>query len=137
MVKLYRIMLVPTLAMVVGMGAGVIIGYNLAPRDSAAKSVKAYQTLKEVVSDGGQDLLDSGSLNAALGLVDRDQKAGRLTKEQASALKQKLKEAHDYLQKALASGDEKVIRQINDKKVEWRDWAKRNDLSNRYFLRLY
>lgn len=134
---LAQIFLVPTLTLVIGMAAGVAIGYNLAPRDSVARSAKAYQTIKEIASDGGQDLLDADSLNAANQLVDRDQRAGRIGKEQADVLKQKLKEAHEYLQKALASGDEKVIRQINAKKLEWRDWARRHDVSNRYFLRLY
>lgn len=69
--------------------------------------------------------------------IAKDQKSGRITKEQADKLSVKVEEIYKFRTKDLRDvSDEEARKQLSAKRAEWRKWASENSLSSRYFLRL-
>lgn len=69
--------------------------------------------------------------------VAKDLKEGKLTKDQADKLTQKIEEIYSYRTKdlkGLSSADAR--KKLSEKRTEWRKWATDNKLSTRYIIRL-
>lgn len=63
-------------------------------------------------------------------------KNGKLSKEKADALIKKLDEAYKFT-KENPSDNAQARTKIREKRLEWRKWAKDNDIPSSYFTRLY
>ena len=69
--------------------------------------------------------------------VAKDQKSGKLTKEQADKLVAKIDEIYTYRTKDLKdASSEEAREQLSTKRTEWRKWASENSIPSRYILRL-
>jgi len=71
-------------------------------------------------------------------LITTDQRAHRLTDEEAAKVRAKLDELHAF-RRSLESkaANSKTSPERDQKRQEIRTWAKANDVSIRYFIRLY
>lgn len=71
----------------------------------------------------------------ALEMVNQDLETKRITKDQATVLRNKLAEVYAY-RKTVASTP-KAREELRAKRADWQKWAQQNHLSSRYFIPLY
>lgn len=69
--------------------------------------------------------------------VAKDEKAGKITKEQSKLLLAKIDEIYNYRTKDLKGlSSAEARKKLSQKRTEWRKWATDNKLSTRYIIRL-
>jgi len=88
---------------------------QLSPEDEAEQLQKGYEYSKAA--------------------IERDKQANRINKEQAQALTQKIDEIYTYRKSVIGKNDKRE--ELQTKRQEWREWAREQRLSTRYFTRLY
>lgn len=68
--------------------------------------------------------------------VEADLKASKLNQAKADAINQKIDEIYNY-RKSVDTTSEEAKKELSAKRKEWRGWAEQNDVSTRYFVRIY
>lgn len=116
-------------AAVGGLGAKILNDEGEAP-DTSRASVSDEDRVKDSARR-----LEDGYENAKADIAE-GVKSGSLTKEQADAISSKLDEAYTFVKENPGTSAEERAA-IRAKRQEWRDWAKENDVSSRYFIRIY
>lgn len=136
---------IPVAALVVGLGAGIWIGRASAPNNTA-KPITQHSSAQSALTpttqpQNGTSTSETSKIEAAYtygkDLIDIDQKTGRLTKQQAGKARTKLDELHTFRKNLASSAAADAAAARSQKRQEVRNWAKANDISSRYFTRLY
>jgi hypothetical protein len=118
-----------------GVGAGIVFADKVLQKSNIQGAQGLNSSgLSRTVRQGSQ--IETNYKRAKEDIA-KDQKSGRITKEQADKLSVKVEEIYKFRTKDLRDvSDEEARKQLSAKRAEWRKWASENSLSSRYFLRL-
>lgn len=114
---------------------GGLIVSQLASTKTSSRSSSRSSTDNKVVSERKAERLEEGYKKTKAD-IEEDAKAGKLTQEKADAVGKKLDEAYNFIKdkQGTSSEDRAAVRA---KRAELRKWAEENDISTRYFIRIY
>lgn len=126
------VILVVIFVLGVSLGAG---GMNLY-QDKSNKNKTYKQTANSSIERNRlvNQILDK-SYNRAKTQIAAAKKSGQLTDEQASKVQKKVDEAYAY-RKDHVTNNKDSLTELNKKRLEWREWAKANNIPYRYFIGL-
>jgi len=115
---------------------GVVVGGFLGAKfyDNPSKTTTPWVN-SQATSQAGKDPEDQleDNYKQAQELVKKDLERKAITQEQADKINAKLTEAYEYA-KNVDQTSQQAKEEFNDKKREWRQWARDNDVSTRYII---
>lgn len=128
-----------SVVLVAGLAIGSLVTHKLDNRHAihtpTSGSHIADKTAQKQFTQEAKERLEQ-RYKQVQGQLSNDVKTKQLTQKQADTLKKKLEEAYKL---RIALDITKAIdrQKLQDARVEWRKWAKDNNVSYRYFVWLY